>query len=701
MALGRTFTFLAMSDLRIGSEDWGPERRPDAEFLRKLVEDIRRASQSLPTIDAIILAGDIANTGQAEEYEICSGMLRELFDSLFAIGPAAEVVVPVPGNHDMNWHRGLIDGLTEYRAWAPEWAPPEARTGQIAGDVYVDVQGWGGGVGIIGVNTDPSWRIAQERINSLLEGSLHKWSQNRLHVLVGRHPPSSFDRDAAAIFLDPNMFHLHICGHSHERWPWPIGSRTAPAVIQCPSLCPGPSAETGYVIGTVNLERPSSLTLVSRKYLQGRQSWRPAHLLRETFQVELPSAGRGASVQKYKPLAVDSPIYVESVSLNGFRTFEQIAVQFRRESTLAGEWTCIAGINGAGKSSLLQALALALLGDPWITELGGERLNRMRRFVGGERRAAAISCTLTLAETSRRVTVKIDIDTDGAVRAYCDPDDFWQQLRASRVVVAYGASRNLSSRPESGSENLSADVRRVLTLFDPLTQLASAEVLLRETASNESVLPLFRNLIEQVFGGELTVDTDGPGLRFRVTGVDDVEAMDLPDGFRASAAWMADLCAAWAAKAPELAKSGNPADIQAIVLIDEIDLHLHPALQRSLVPKLRAALPYVQWIVSTHSPLVLGSFDSKEIIVLDRAQPGNVRELDRQILGFSADQIYAWLMGTEPNGAAIEEILEKEDAENPSSDTVAELLTVSPTLSEAEAKAKIRDMKDAIKRLRS
>ena len=137
------------------------------------------------------------------------------------------------------------------------------------------------------------------------------------------------------------------------------------------------------------------------------------------------------------------------------------------------------------------------------------------------------------------------------------------------------------------------------------------------------------------------------------------------------------------------------------MLIDEIDLHLHPSLQRELVPRLRTALPKVQWIVTTHSPLVLANFDSNEIIALDRNVPGNIRKLDRQILGFSSDQIYEWLMGTQPTGQAIDDILEKNDVEGkPTDDEVAELLDASPQVNDAQAKVRLRELKGVMERVK-
>ena len=390
----------------------------------------------------------------------------------------------------------------------------------------------------------------------------------------------------------------------------------------------------------------------------------------------------------------DEPIYIESLHLTGFRCFDHLEIPFRRESSLPGEWTCIAGINGAGKSSILQALCLVLLG-PAVQQLGAEGLNRMRRQTGTERQTAEIEATLRTVGSNREFRLWLRIDANGETQATSDPIGFWKA--PSRFLLAsYGASRNLSSRPESGYESMSADVRRQITLFDPLSQLTAAEVLLRKASGDAVFLGLFQKIIDDVFAGELQATTDATGLRFAVSQRESMEAIDLPDGYRSSAAWLADLCAIWCEKAPEIAAKGNPADMQAMVLIDEIDLHLHPSLQRKLVPQLRDLMPKVQWIVTTHSPLVLANFDSNEIIALDQDVEGNIRPLDRQILGFSSDQIYQWLMGTSPTGEAIEQVLEKDEGD----DEIAELLDMSPKVTEADAKARVQKLKGTIARLK-
>ncbi|MFR1987365.1 MAG: AAA family ATPase [Prevotellamassilia sp.] len=47
------------------------------------------------------------------------------------------------------------------------------------------------------------------------------------------------------------------------------------------------------------------------------------------------------------------------------------------------------------------------------------------------------------------------------------------------------------------------------------------------------------------------------------------------------------------------------------MLIDELDLHLHPSVERPILKRLRRTFTRVQWLVSTHSPLVLSAFEKK------------------------------------------------------------------------------------------
>ena len=431
-----------------------------------------------------------------------------------------------------------------------------------------------------------------------------------------------------------------------------------------------------------------------------------ARSIRDAY-VQFPPGEVGMVGGPKKVIEAVAPVYVESLRLKDFGCFERITLDFNRVSTLEGRWTCIAGINGSGKSTILQALGVALLGSPLALELGGERLNRMCRLEDRlNRRRSEIQLQLKEGDSDQSHQLHLFIDGGRIVAKLSEsagppPASDWDRIRPV-VIAGYGATRNLSSHVDSSSEHLSLDVRRQITLFDPLSQLAGAEVLVGRQAPNWPFVELFRKVVQQVFDTDLEVALSSPpsGIDFIVSKKDDVEAIDLPDGFRSAAAWIADLCSIWCEKAPSLAESANPSDIFGIVLIDEIDLHLHPSLQRALVPRLRTVFPKVQWIVTTHSPLVLANFDVNEIIALDRDRDGNVRELDRQILGFTSDQIYDWLMGTRPMGAEIEEELRKSDeGVGRAPEEMARLMRVSPDANGEAAQKQVSEFKEILKSL--
>ena len=94
----------------------------------------------------------------------------------------------------------------------------------------------------------------------------------------------------------------------------------------------------------------------------------------------------------------------------------------------------------------------------------------------------------------------------------------------------------------------------------------------------------------------------------------------LSDGYQATLSWIADLLGY---ALLEMDEDADPREMQGIVLLDEIDLHLHPTWQRRIVPLLREVFPRLQFIVNTHSPLVLAGFEREEIILL-KLQDGQV-----------------------------------------------------------------------------
>ena len=100
---------------------------------------------------------------------------------------------------------------------------------------------------------------------------------------------------------------------------------------------------------------------------------------------------------------------------------------------------------------------------------------------------------------------------------------------------------------------------------------------------------------------------------------------ELSDGYHVFIALVADI-ARRAVMLNELDGADAPARVEGVVLIDELDLHLHPRWQRVALPRLREAFPRLQFIISTHSPQVLSSADNRQVrrIVNGRLQDDHV-----------------------------------------------------------------------------
>lgn len=91
---------------------------------------------------------------------------------------------------------------------------------------------------------------------------------------------------------------------------------------------------------------------------------------------------------------------------------------------------------------------------------------------------------------------------------------------------------------------------------------------------------------------------------------------NLSDGFKNMTAMVADIAYRSSALNPQFGTSVL-SDTNGIVLIDEIDLHLHPVWQRSVVDDLKETFPSIQFITTTHSPLIIQSLEAGELIDLN------------------------------------------------------------------------------------
>lgn len=148
----------------------------------------------------------------------------------------------------------------------------------------------------------------------------------------------------------------------------------------------------------------------------------------------------------------------------------------------------------------------------------------------------------------------------------------------------------------------------------------------------DQLLPDFKNLTVRRSPLRMEIEKNGEILTVN----------QLSDGEKCIIAMVSDLARRMAIANPTLA---NPLEGNGIILIDEIDLHLHPTWQRMIVPKLVEVFPNCQFILSTHSPHVLTHVKPENIFILHRKQ--NILSVDQpsKSYGKTANRILEDLMG--------------------------------------------------------
>jgi len=161
---------------------------------------------------------------------------------------------------------------------------------------------------------------------------------------------------------------------------------------------------------------------------------------------------------------------------------------------------------------------------------------------------------------------------------------------------------------------------RELRLGEFAAWMRAQTALSGESPSAARVLDAFKQVVQRFlpgYGNMRASDDANPQLLIERKGVE-IPVRQLSDGERGALALVLDLTRRLAQANPNL--EDPAAKGPGVVLIDEVDLHLHPKWQREIVRNLPAAFPSLQFIASTHSPQVIGEVDHERIQIMGRGR---------------------------------------------------------------------------------
>ncbi len=399
---------------------------------------------------------------------------------------------------------------------------------------------------------------------------------------------------------------------------------------------------------------------------------------------------------------------IEITDLRSFRGTQKISLD-RGGGSYAG-WTVFAGRNGSGKSTLLKAIAAAVVGPLAVRSLMGGAPNWIREgsksarieaklvidkdvdivFSDAQRAPTAASRNpaspaLTVGLVWKQTTVGNRTGTSFTSssnkkeleRAESGP---WYEEPIGWFIAGYGPYRRLGP-PTAEVAKFSADANlsRLINLYSESATLADAVDWLKavHTAALEKrhgAKPLLDNILKLLNDGLLPdgstvtkVDSEGLWItRDEVT----VPLEQISDGYRTVTALVVDIARRLHACYSDLELSRKNSQLHCplpgVVLIDEVDAHLHVEWQQKLGFWLTAHFPNIQFLTTSHSPFICQAASPRGIIRLPA--PGEDRKMEHLeprlfnavIHGGADDAVMSELFGLDhAHSPAAEELRER------------------------------------------
>ncbi len=329
-------------------------------------------------------------------------------------------------------------------------------------------------------------------------------------------------------------------------------------------------------------------------------------------------------------------MYVDELLVRDFRAIASSRVRFAHGlgADAAGlampNLNLIVGANGSGKSTVLLGIAAVL-----TAVRDGGLLDDASTWprIGG---AGGMDLELTYSRSDptgpRTGRAGVSMSTDGMLTIEPRTDDARADV-TRRLFAAYGAQR------KPGQGRFDADDTRSHLMSDDVV-LAPLEDWLPASPNRDRMTSVLNDLLPDDVACAGVPDDHGNLLSQR--GVSLPEA-SLSDGIRSFLAWIGDLLWRIDSRADE-----DPLDVEGVVLVDEIDQRLHPRWQRTMLTRLGAALPSVQFICTGHTPLLLSGLHRDNLLFAepDPEYPGTGativhRLMIEDVYGYTADQVLA------------------------------------------------------------
>jgi predicted ATP-binding protein involved in virulence len=364
-----------------------------------------------------------------------------------------------------------------------------------------------------------------------------------------------------------------------------------------------------------------------------------------------------------------TPIYLKSLELKNIRTFGEVTLNLEKEDGSLPQWTLILGDNGIGKSTLLQCAAWM---KPNVPDPDDER--------GDDIKMEKIEANINNEENDTLVRLVRKTDNakeDGSIRAkfvserilnndsfsaesFCEQsidieisngelEVFDTSFNTNKkevffknevIIYAYSASRKIGKQNIDKIElqdTIPSFISDNTILYDAEEILHTINYAAAASPENEqekyktyltkikellvAVMPDFENVDDIIISPPQLINNRIQEIEIMINSKHGkkVPFNDYSLGYKTVASWVVDLSWRLINQYPQ---SPNPLLEPAIVIIDEIDLHLHPLWQREIIGNLSSHFKNVQFIATAHSPLMVQAALEANYAVLKNSNQG-------------------------------------------------------------------------------
>jgi predicted ATPase len=357
-------------------------------------------------------------------------------------------------------------------------------------------------------------------------------------------------------------------------------------------------------------------------------------------------------------------VFLDRITLKNVRGFEELDFSLDRGNQQYAGWTVFTGNNGSGKSTLLKAIAVVLTGkesaralepsfNKWVREGAHEASVEVEvvrdrtddTFVASGKTPAEdrFPARIALKNGTRETAITVGTPPGKPKKGrYLTPErSIWAPAAHGWFSCGYGPFRRISgASPEAMRQMVAPATERFVTMFQEAASLAEVDQWLRDlkhkelekkTDESAQLDVLIKILRDDLMPNQITVDrVDSDGLWLKDRNGLSLAWREMSDGYRAALALLADilrhLIKSYGIDGLTEQDSDGKLFVRrsGVVLIDEIDAHLHPEWQRNIGFWLKSHFPNIQFLVTTHSPLICQAADPNGIFVLP--EPGSSKK---------------------------------------------------------------------------